>query len=150
MTEKADFDAEEWERIATAPAIAAMYVITAEKGGSLRESMAVGKAYAEARKSTTGSPLLDEIVSGLGTVSPDRFGSQEEFRAAAVGKVSDARAMLAAKADEAEVGAYRDFVLAVAQRVAEADKSGGFLGIGGERVTAAESAAIDELRAALG
>jgi len=149
MTEKSEFDADEWERIATAPAIAAMYVITAERGGSLRETMALGKAYSEARKKSSGSPLLDEIVAGLGTVSPDRFGSQEEFRAAAVGTISEAKATLAAKADEDEVAAYREFILAAAQRVAEADKSGGFLGIGGERVTAAESAAIEEIRGAL-
>jgi len=43
----------------------------------------------------------------------------------------------------------REFVLEVVQRVAAADKSGGFLGIGGERVSAHESAAIEEIRAAL-
>ncbi|HET6830317.1 MAG TPA: hypothetical protein VFH44_03105 [Solirubrobacterales bacterium] len=149
MTEKSEFDADQWERIATAPAIAAMYVITAERGGTLRESMAVGKAYAEARKSTTGSPLLDEIVAGLGSVSPDRFGSEDEFKAAATDRVREAKETLAAKADESDVVAYREFILAVAQRVAEADKSGGFLGMGGERVTAAETAAIEEIRAAL-
>ena len=56
----------------------------------------------------------------------------------------------AAKADAEEVSTFRDFILTVVQRVAEADKSGGFLGIGGERVTAHETAAIEEIRAALG
>jgi hypothetical protein len=40
-------------------------------------------------------------------------------------------------------------VLEVVRRVAAADKSSGFLGIGGERVSAHESAAIEEIRAAL-
>jgi len=150
MTEKSQFDAEEWERITRAPAIAAMYVITSEKGGALRESMAVGKVYAEARESSTGSALVDEIVSAVNSVSPNEFSSKEQFRAEAVGEIRDARETLAAKADPEDVSTYRDFILTVVQRVAEADKSGGFLGIGGERVTAHETAAIEEIRAALG
>ena len=148
MTEKAQFDAEEWERIARAPAIAAMYVITAEKGGTLRESMAVGKVYAKARENSTGAPLVDEIVASVNSVTPNEFSDKEQFKAEAVGEVRQAKETLAAKADESEVAAYRDFVLEVAKRVAEADKCGGFLGIGGERVTAHETAAIEEIRGA--
>jgi hypothetical protein len=68
MTEKSQFDAEEWGLIASAPSIAAMYVIVSEKGGTLRETMAVGKAYAEAREESTGSALVDEIVSSVTAV----------------------------------------------------------------------------------
>lgn len=149
MTEKSDFDAEQWERIATAPATAAMYVITAEKGGTLRESMAVGKAYSAARESSTGSTLVDEIVAGLGPSASQRFNSKEQLQAEAIGRIREAKEELAAKADESDVSAYRDFILAVAQRVAEADKSGGVLGIGGERVSEREAAAIEEIRDAL-
>jgi hypothetical protein len=150
MTEKSDFDAEQWERIATAPAIAAMYVIIAEKGGTLRETMAVSKAYAEARETSTGSALVDEIVAGLGPAAPERFSSKEQLQAEAIDRIREAKEELAAKGEEGDVAAYRDFILAVAQRVAEADKSGGVLGIGGERVTERETAAIEEIRAALG
>jgi len=149
MTEKSEFDAEEWELISSAPSIAAMYVITSEKGGALRESMAVGKAYAEARDASTGAALVDEIVLSVNAVSPNEFSSKEDFQAEAVSRVADAKRTLAAKAGAEEVDAYRDFVLAVVQRVAEADKSGGFLGIGGERVSEHEQAAIEEIRTAL-
>lgn len=149
MTEKAQFDAEEWERISSAPSIAAMYVITSEKGGALRESMAVGKVYADARKSSTGSPLIDEVVVAVNAVSPNEFSSKEELQAEAVSRVEDAKRTLAAKADPDEVAAYRKFILAVVSQVAEADKSGGFLGVGGERVTEREQQAIEEIRAAL-
>jgi hypothetical protein len=40
--------------------------------------------------------------------------------------------------------------MSIAEHAAEADKSGGFLGIGGERVTGKEEAALDEIAAALG
>jgi hypothetical protein len=150
MTEKADFDAASWEKISGAPAIAAMYVITAEKGGTIRESMAVGKVYAEAREKSTGSPLVDEIVASLSSVTPNQFENKEQFRAQAIPQIEEAVRLLAGKAAEADVAAYRDFILELAQRVADADKSGGLLGIGGERETSSETAAIEELRSALG
>jgi hypothetical protein len=150
MTEKADFDAASWEKISGAPAIAAMYVITAEKGGTIRESMAVGKVYAEAREKSTGSPLVDEIVASLSSVTPNQFENKEQFRAQAIPQIEEAVGLLAGKAAEADVAAYRDFILELARRVADADKSGGFLGIGGERETSSETAAIEELRSALG
>jgi hypothetical protein len=149
MTDKAQFDADEWEHVSRAPAIAAMYLISAEKGGTLRESMAVGKVYAEVRKDSTGSPLVDEIVASLSSISPKEFADKEQFQAEAVGQVRAAKETLAAKADPEEVSTYGDFIVTVVKRVAEADKSGGFMGIGGERVTAQETAAIEEIRAAV-
>jgi hypothetical protein len=150
MTEKSEFDADSWERISRAPAIAAMYVITAEKGGAIRESMAVGKVYAEAKEKSTGSPLVDQILESLSSISPNEFDSKEQLRAEAISHIEEAVRMLAATATEADVSAYRDFILELVQRVADADKSGGFLGIGGERETANETLAIDEIRGALG
>ena len=58
--------------------------------------------------------------------------------------------LLERQASPEELAAYREFAITVAQRAAEADKSGGFLGVGGERVTDAESAALAEIAAALG
>ena len=150
MTAKADFDAETWEKIAKAPAIAAMYVITAEKGGSLRESMAVGKVYAEAREKSTGSPLVDEVVASITSVQANDFASKDEFRTQAIPLIEEASGLMRDRAEPADLEAFRDFVLQLVQRVADADKSGGFLGIGGERETTAETAAIEEIRAALG
>lgn len=150
MTEKAAFDAEEWERIVEGPALAGMIVITSQKGGTIRESMAVGKAYAEAREKPSGTPLLDEIVSSLPSIKPGEHGSAEQLHEQALGKIREAVTTLSAKADPGEVAAYREFTLDLCQRVAEADKSGGFLGIGGERVSFNESQALEQIRAALG
>ena len=55
-----------------------------------------------------------------------------------------------AKASPEELDAYKRFTLTVAERAAQADKSGGVLGIGGERVSESESAALDEIAATLG
>ena len=49
MTTRTEFNAEEWERIAHAPPLGALSIVLADRGGSIRESIALAKAYAEAR-----------------------------------------------------------------------------------------------------
>jgi hypothetical protein len=73
----------------------------------------------------------------------------EELHKATIDTLQQASAALA-KATPEETAEYKQFVLSVAQRVAEAGKEGGFLGIGGTRVSAAETRAIQEIGAALG
>ena len=84
MTKKADFNAEEWSTVVEAPVLAGMRVITAHRGGTIRESLAMGQVYAQARQRHGESELLDELVS-----SPPAL-DQERVRAAGdVGKASD-------------------------------------------------------------
>ena len=61
MTEKAAFNAEEWSKLVEAPALAALRVVAADRGGTIRESLSLGRAYAEAREE--GGGLLGEIAS---------------------------------------------------------------------------------------
>ena len=63
MTAKADFTEEEWNVVREGPATAGMLVLTADGGGSFRETWALAKTYAEARKQPGQSQLLDEIAS---------------------------------------------------------------------------------------
>ena len=46
MTGKADFTAEEWELVREGPPTAGMMALTAEHGGTFRETWALAKAYA--------------------------------------------------------------------------------------------------------
>jgi hypothetical protein len=50
MTRKADFNAEEWATIVNGPVYAGMHVIAADRGGTLRETLALGQVYQEARE----------------------------------------------------------------------------------------------------
>jgi hypothetical protein len=149
MAKKADFNAEEWETVVGGPVSAALLVAAAERGGTFRESLEVAKAYAEARQHGGQNALLDEIVSSPPAVSGARYSSAEELREASLQRVRDAVAVLSAKAEPADVEAYRDFVLQVAERVAQAHKEGGVLGIGGKRVSEAERQAIEAIKQAL-
>ena len=63
MTTKADFSPTEWETVLEGPPTAGLMVITASRGGMLRETVAMSKAYAEARAQHGESELLDEIVA---------------------------------------------------------------------------------------
>src|SRR5256885_15519544 len=72
MTKKADFNAEEWSTVVDAPLYAAMRVISADRGGTLRESLALGRAYQEARAGHGESELLDELVKSPPSVDPGR------------------------------------------------------------------------------
>ena len=61
---------------------------------------------------------------------------------------SDVAALLSQKAP-AEAQAYKQWVYQAAQNSANAAKEGGVFGIGGERVSEAETAALQELATAL-
>jgi hypothetical protein len=143
MTGKADFSEEEWELILEAPPGAGVIVVMADRGGTIRESFSMAKAYAEARQQHGASQLLDEVVSTKPKVDRSRHGSFEELKEHGLQQLRDGVAVLNAKATPEEVDDYRRFVLTLAERVAAAHKEGG------EQTSAAERAALDEIASAL-
>lgn len=150
MTQKSEFNAEEWSLVLEGPPLAGMLVITAQRGGTLRESIALGKAYAEAREKHGENELLDAIVSEQPQVNPqERAASADEFKTAGLERIREAIDTVAQKATADELDGYKRFIVDLAERAAHAHKSGGFLGIGGEEVSDAEQAALDEIRAAI-
>lgn len=74
----------------------------------------------------------------------------EKLRAQTLEDTRAAAAILAVKASAKEAEDYRQWALSIAEKVANAASEGGFLGFGGERVTAAEKSLIDDIRKALG
>lgn len=144
MTTKAAFSPEEWKTVLEGPPTAGMIVITAARGGMLRESIAMSKAYAEARGQHGESELLDEIVAAKPELDHTRYHSAEELRDNGLGHLRDAVALVGAKATPGELDGYRRFVLALASKVAAAHREEG------QSVSPAEAQAIQQLTAALG
>jgi hypothetical protein len=144
MTGKSAFTDEEWDTVLEGPPLAGLLVITAQRGGSFRESFALAKAYNEARQQHGESELLDEIVSVKPEIDRKRYSSPEELEQEGHQRLHDAVALLESKASPDEVEDYRNFVLALTRRVAAAHKESG------ESVSPAEQAAIDEIAASLG
>lgn len=144
MTGKADFTQEEWELILEGPSSAGMIVITAQRGGTFRESIAMAKAYVEARQQHGGSELVDEIVAAKPERDHTRSHSAEELRQHGLQHLRDAVSLLERKATAEEVEDYKRFVLTLADRVANAHREHGV------SVSDAERAAIEEISATLG
>ena len=142
MTGRADFSEDEWDLLREVPETAGLIVISAERGGTFRETYALAKAYAEARQQHGASELLDEIVAA-GPKRGERAHSTEQLREHGLGRVSEARALLQQKATPEELDSYRGFVLTLTQKVAEAHKEGG------EPVSEQERSAIAEIESSL-
>ena len=150
MTTKAEFNAEEWQRVTEGPALAGLIVIAAQRGGTIRESVQMAKAYTEAHEQHGDSDLLGEIVATPPQLQKREFKTAEELRDEGLARVRESVALVEAKGTPDEVDAYKSFIVAVAKRAAEATKSGGFLGVGGERVSESEKEALGRLAETLG
>jgi hypothetical protein len=144
MTAKAAFSPEEWKLVLEGPPTAGMIVVTAARGGMLRETVAMSKAYVEARAQHGESELLDEIVAAKPAMDHTRYHSAEELKVTGLEHLRGAVALLGSKATAGELEGYRRFVLALANKVAAAHREEG------QAVSPAEAQAIQEIAATLG
>jgi hypothetical protein len=142
MTSKADFTDEEWELVREGPPTAGMVTLLASSGGTFRETWALAKTFAEARKQHADSELLDALVAENPEVK--RYHSREEAESEGLGRLSQAVALLEQKASAEEVESYKRFTLSVAQHVAEAHKEHD------TAVSPEEREAITKIEASLG
>lgn len=162
MTTKSDFTQDEWQLLLDVPPAVGTAVMYAGRSGlgSIKESLAMASSILGARHGHEGIELIEALSdarvkdgekSSIETLSsPYRGLSDEEILRDAVGKCSQAADLLAEKAAPSEMEAYVNWAIEVAEQVALAAKEGGFLGIGGERVSAQEMKALDAIRKAFG
>jgi len=154
MTSKQDFTDEEWIRIRRAPLVAGVAISLADPGGPIE----MAKETMATLRSATLPPSQEELLAAvaldlqaatqhkqnpLGDFKP-RGGQQvlEELR--------EVNELVTAKATPEEGQAFRRWLLVAAQAAADAGKEGGFMGFGGEQVSAGEQRMLDQVRAALG
>ncbi len=150
----------DWERVVGAPMLAGIAVTAAEPGGlfgAIKESFAVASAMRDAKGE--GGSLAAEVAAAYETSegrdmaravlkSEAKGKKPAEIVDAAVTELAQVSRIVAEKAPESAV-AFRAWLNAIAARVAEAGTEGGFLGFGGEKVSAAEKATLDRLATAL-
>jgi hypothetical protein len=144
VTTKAAFSPSEWQLVLEGPPTAGLLVITASRGGMFRETMAMSKAYAEARAEHGESELLDEIVAEKPRMERGKVHNPEELRDQSLDCLADVTTLLEHKATAEERDDYRHFVLTVANKVAAAHREGG------KQVSPAEEQAIQDITTALG
>jgi hypothetical protein len=144
MTTKAAFSPEQWEVVLEGPPSAGMIVATAARGGMIRESIAMSKAYVEARAQHGESELLDDIVAAKPEIDHTRYHSAGELRDSGLEHIRGAVTLLGSKATDEELDGYRRFVLALSDKVAAAHREQG------RGVSPGEAEAIEEIATALG
>jgi hypothetical protein len=140
MSVKSNFDEAEWDLVAEAPVTAGMIVLTADSGGTFRETLALARSYTDARNQHGQSELLDEIVSAKPEFDRHRYHSTRELHDAGLDRIAKAVAVVGRKGTPQELSDYREFVVALASKVATAHKEEG------EEVSPAEQAALNEIR----
>jgi hypothetical protein len=138
MASKKDFTADEWTQLRHGLAGTVLLVSVSDPGlfDTFKEAGAAAKHYADARRNNT-SELVRELSGdpGMG------FGLGKNPQQLETETLSALRASASALKEKApdEADAYKQFVLEVAQSVAEAAKG----------TSAAESAEIEKIRTAL-
>jgi len=124
MTTKADFTPEEWQQVLEAPPSAGLIVITAQRGGTFRETISIAKAYVEARQNHGQSELLDELVAAKPEIDHTRYGSLAELKEHCLANLRRAVVLLNGKVSPEELDEYKRFIVGLSEKVASAHREG--------------------------
>ena len=144
MTTKSAFSPADWTTVLEGPPMAGLIVATAAHGGTIRETIAMAKAYTDARSLHGESELLDEIVAAKPKLDHTRFHSPDELKEHGLAQLREAVSLVGDTATSAELDDYRQFVVTLANQVADAHREHG------QQVSPAEAAAIGDISAAVG
>jgi hypothetical protein len=160
MPNKTDFTPEEWTVLKRAPMMAGLVVVASSPSGPfglLEESLAIGKILTETKAHASPSEVINGLVADLATSEgrrdtrpSDAIGkSPDQIKSYALDACRKAAALVDQKAPS-DSAAFKAWLQSIGQKVAEAAKEGGFLGIGGTQVSDQEKAALTDLRKTLG
>jgi hypothetical protein len=87
---------------------------------------------------------------GMARMKAKGIDSADKFRTQTLEDCRAAAQLLTSKVSPQEASEYKQWAMAVAEKVAMASTEGGFLGFGGERLSAGEKQLLAELKSALG
>ena len=153
------FSADEWNDLTNAPIAAGLYLSSGEPHPfhMLEDLKAMSKEVRNAAEEFHSNPLIKQILEEkLGTerydIIPPRGQAIQDKPLTPNDLLETIRRARAAvdRMPGQDADEYRLWVITIAQKVAEASKEGGFLGIGGKRVTADETVALKEIAEAIG
>lgn len=160
MATKADFTVDEWTQIQRAPFMAGLAVVAASPSGPfgvVKELFAVGKMLGAVKTQGTSNDLIKALVADIEAGAKDlsapaemKGKTPEQVKSYAIESLRQVAALIDKKTKPDEAQGFKQWLVSVAQKVAEAAKEGGFLGFGGTQVSEQEAATIKELSTALG
>lgn len=154
------FSDEEWGLLTGLPQAVLTAAGAAEADGARRsraEHAAGLEAIAAGRESSSRlvRMVAHELVSRVGdpevgeTLPVIEPTDPQAYLADVLERARDVAGLLAERVDTGEAGAYKHWLVGIAERVVTAASTGGVLGIGGDLVTAAERGFCDRLAQAL-
>lgn len=157
MSIKDNFTADEWFKIMTGPGRAGAAVVAASPSGLtglLAEAQAIAAAVRENVSQQSRTPLMEAMAADLLGKPPrpedlpqqDKVKNMDDARAQSVDGVRQAVWLVSAKASPEDAQAYKDMLMQVVEKTAQAAKEGGFLGMGGEQINDKERAVMAELQ----
>ena len=158
MSVKDKFTPEEWRALLRAPMLAGYAVAgsaPSRQDDFIREMAAVADGIVEGEQTASKDSLLGAVVADIIANATDEQRGQterltnEDVRARALDVCRAAADALDAKAQPEEAYQYKRWVLVVAERVAGAAKEGGLFGFGGQQVSGAEVATINDIGEAI-
>jgi hypothetical protein len=158
MAGKDDFTPEQWQQLVNAPRMASIYIALASPSGPLgvvKEALALPRLVLAAVNTAGGDPLVDAVAADFKEQVEKRQMATPEFSRdydTLKGQCMDACRDVATLLKDwpaAEADGFKRWVYQAAANSAEAAKEGGFLGIGGVRVSPAETAALADVARAL-
>lgn len=153
MSQLTSYTSEEVNTLVRAPLIIGMMVVGASLSGPfgvVKELLAALKATEDASKQASESSVLKKLFSAQSMKAHHEQMAQEKpgamDKTMQRQKIRQAISILTTKGDASEVEAYKAMLISAAENTASAAKEGGFLGIGGKRISEAEHAVIKEIR----
>lgn len=155
MAFQEQFGEDDWQIVVRAPFQAALAIIAADPGGLVAAAKEGGALAGVMRAGDGAGGLVDELVADIASDRPSvkEIGisrqPKDQALSAAITSLIQAVAVVEAKAPD-EVAAFRTWLSSISERVANAAKEGGLLGVGGELVSDDEQAALGQIAGALG
>jgi hypothetical protein len=170
MTDTSSFSSEEREQLVMAPVSVIAAVIGISPSNPVGLAQEIGAAvttFQESAEQDKDNPLIAGALVELkghfdryfqpkkAAVEGEETPSESDIIALgkdpqlAVERCRAVTALIAGRASDADALGYRTWLFQLAQRVAEAAKEGGFLGIGGDAVDPREQALLNDLKQAL-
>lgn len=159
MSTPTDYSPEEIELLIETPfAVGMAVMMAAESGlGAFNELAALRRFILEPQPSLAENSLIRGLLDALETrtradpkagralMNPFEGLSRAAMASAALEKVTQALALLRSKTTAAEVAAYGEWLLTIAEGVARSAREGAVFGFGGRQVSEAEAAFLNRL-----
>jgi hypothetical protein len=157
VTTRADFTEDEWDLLVQLPRWVVAAASAAQHDLAYRTNIEMEAGFiASAKGGELGNAFVAEVTNDTmrvfdtpATVRAIEFHDRTAALVEVLERVRTVNQLIKVKAEVADAMAYRRWLLAITDVVISAAKTGGFLGLGGELVTALEQRFRDRLVLAL-